>query len=240
MTRLLLVALAASTLTMACTAEEGDEAPGGGALSGTWTLPEQAWLPGIGHWTDELSRQETLGSPLCNVGMTGSSGTAACELSLSGVDLHSDGDDTKVALRYTLEATLDISETAMSANGTWTYTLSADRGGDRSVVSCSMTFSGSASRSAGRESTGRFSALAGKWEGTTQTDGRCTRSDDDDTENLDSAWQFDADLFGEQGTVNVHPLGSPYEDTWVYQNSPQGLTIRGFGSDDGVFADEVE
>lgn len=219
-----------SALLPAC-GDEGEDLPSGATLSGTWTLPEDTWLLGA---SSQSGRYDTTGSPLCNVVFDGSTGHATCEFGIAGTT--SDG-EVRFERQFSLEVTIELRETSISAEGTWTQHGELDDG-DVYAVDCSMTFSGSASRSEGRESEGRFSALAGKWEGTANTQGRCETTRE--TSDLGSAWQFDADLFGEQGTAKISPLGSLFQNTWVLQNGPQGVVIGQFGTEYSVLADEVQ
>lgn len=209
-----------------CLGGEGDDLPNDGALTGTWTLPEQVWIPDIAVITEYISVTRTTGSPLCDVRLAGSRGTVSCRYGIEG---DWDGIDTFDG-EYTLEATLRVQEDAVSAEGTWSsrsFSKSSEWGDY--ARECVMTFSGSATKRESRDTSGRFSALAGVWSGSVTTKGSCQGTDAFDTANLDSATTLQADVQGEQGTARIRALGNPGETTWVFQNGSGGLDVRELG-----------
>lgn len=210
----------------------GEDAPGdgGGALSGTWVLPESAWLPGVdGYLTDV----RVSGSTACPVKLSGSAGTANCDATITGND---EFDGTTLVVTVTLSASIVVREDSVAVDGTRSVRYqwsNADTATD-----CTQVFSGTADKDAGRESAGRFSALAGNWLGSVNTSTRCTWGSEVDSDA--DAWQFTADLFGEHATVEGQPLGGGATSTWLMQNSPQGMVVQRLGSDDGAFAEEID
>lgn len=227
----------------ACSGDDGESLPG--RLSGTWTLPESTWLGVAEDIDDDLTRTQTTGSPLCNVNFSGTSGSAKCEFGIAGdeewnEEIHFEADAS-------VEFTVELRETSISVEGRWTSKARATRASDDldDLMECTMTFNGSASRGQGRDSSGRFASLAGTWQGTATTTGRCDYTTNSEfgareDEDLNSAWTFSADVFGEQGTAEVARAESGDLRTWILQNSAQGVLVRRLGSDDATLADEIE
>jgi hypothetical protein len=215
-----------------CLGGEGDELPNDGALTGTWTLPERVWIPDIEVLADYLTIEDSTGSPLCDVRLAGSRGTVSCRYGIEGGwgEIDSVQGEYTFEAEYTLEATLRVQEDAVSAEGTWSsrsFSKSSEYGDY--ARECVMTFSGSATKLESRDTSGRFSALAGAWSGSVTTKGNCQGTDAFDTANLDSAITVQADVQGEQGTARIRALGSAGETTWVFQNGPGGLDVRELG-----------
>lgn len=214
----------------------GEDAPGdgGGALSGTWVLPESVWL---GSATSDIYDRQISGSTSCRVEMTGSRGSVDCDATVSGRSFYDDG---PVGATVTVSATIEVREASIAAEGVRTITTryAETEFSSAFVTTCTESFSGSADRDAGRESAGRFSALAGNWLGRANTNTQCDF--DGNPYSTASAWQFTADLFGEHATVEGQPLGGGATSTWLMQNSPQGMVVQRLGSDDGAFAEEID
>lgn len=235
-----LTVAAAITLGLSGCGGEGDDVPGGGALTGTWTLPDEAWLGGKEALMPPL---QLGGDAPCNLEFTGSHAAATCSRTVSGTDYIDDESDDMAAARvdFDLTSEMTIAETAVSAQGTWhslRQVFSAAGGAaDASLtVECTITFDGSASRSEGRQSEGTFSALAGLWEGTLNSQLRCTGPF---THDSDDEWRFSADLFGTQGHVVVTHLDGADSKTWLTQDDPSGVLIHEIDSSHNVTATAV-
>ena len=227
--RALGVCMVVSGVAVGCLGEDppGDD---GGALTGTWTLPEPAWLPSL---DSDFTDVRASGSTACPVKLAGSSGSVNCDATITGKD---EFDGTTLVVTVTLTASVAVRESSVAADGT--RTVRYQWSDDDEPTDCTQTFSGTADKDTGRESDGRFSALAGNWLGSVNTNTRCTWGGEVDSDA--SAWQFTADLFGEHATIEGQPLGGGATSTWLMQNSPQGMVVQRLGSRDAAFAEEID
>ena len=215
----------------------GDEVPGGGALSGTWTLPQRIWLFN-NHLADYYDEVRVEGQADCPVKLSGSAGHASCTASIKATTGHDVLDQ-----QSSIDLTLTIAETHITVDGTLTMsTTETYQDGDspnteRYESTCSVHFGGTADRAAGRESAGRFAALAGSWTGTASVSGSCMHGNDKSA--ISGARRFTADVFGEQGDVHVTNMSKEPASDWEFQNMPTGLFISEVGSDFTTQAPEV-
>lgn len=189
------------------------------ALGGCGVDPEGSGVFGFsGTWN--LTPQTGLVAEPCTVRFNDSLGSARCD----GTDVVFDYDGERLDREIQLDADLTVTETRITGQGTWTVTSTYTFDDEQEVRRCTLTWSGSADRQQGRQSDGRFSALAGEWTGAArysmECDGRQRRPDVD--------LRFSGDLFGESAEIRWRYLANEFDYLVGVQHiDGQGVVIDG-------------
>lgn len=191
----------------------------GMGLSGCGVDPEGSGVFGFsGTWS--LTPATGLVAEPCELRINNSEGSARCD----GNRVIFESEQERLEEQITLNAELTVTETRIGGSGIWTRADTYEFDGQRDGRTCILTWSGSAEREEGRQTDGRFSALAGQWEGTARYSAEC----DGRQVMPDTDLVFTGDLFGQSAEIRWRELGEVFENLVVVQHADGvGVSIDG-------------
>jgi hypothetical protein len=189
------------------------------SLFGCGVDPDGSGVFGFsGSW--QLTPRTGLVAEDCLVEFNDSQGRARCD----GEQVIFEFEGERLGEEITLEADLTITETVISGSGTWTRVDTYTFNGESESRRCTLTWSGTANRDAGRQSEGRFSALAGEWSGTARYSAECGGQQ----AGPDVDFRFTGDLFGDSAEIRWRELASEFEHlVGVQHRDGVGVSIDG-------------